>query len=112
MVELKKNRHATDQITAIAHELSKLAIACDIEIGIDGTAERILKGDDSICGRKNDKAFRLMREHLMALFPLEEKVIERLGAQETKGILDQVRTSILELRALGQPGHAHHAEDD
>ena len=52
-----------------------------------------------------------MRKHLMALFPLEEKVIERLGAQETKGILDQVRTSILELRAVGQPGRAHHDED-
>jgi hypothetical protein len=111
MVEIKKSRHAADQISAIARELSKLAIACDIQIGVAGTAERILKGDDSICGRKNEKAFRQMRKHLMALFPLEEKAIERLGAQETKNILDQVRTTIMELRAMGQPGRAHRDSD-
>lgn len=106
MVDVKVNRHVTDQITAIAREISKLAMACDIKLGEPGIAERILKGDDSICRRKNEKAFRRMRAHLMALFPLQEKMIERLGTHETKDILDQVRQSILDLREMGRTGHA------
>jgi len=106
MVEVNKNRYVTDQIAAIAREVSKLAIACDITLGEPGIAEKILKGDDSICRRKNDKAFRQLRAHLMALFPLQEKVIERLGTRDTKDILDQVRQSIFDLRELGQTGRA------
>ena len=75
------------QIDNIARELSKLAIICDIELGRPGLAERILKNDDSVCGRKNPKAFRQIRQHLMALFTLEGRAIERLGPEDTREIL-------------------------
>jgi hypothetical protein len=94
-----KHRYWGEQIDAIARELSKLAIVCDIDLGKTGLAERILKNDDSVCGRKDAKAFRQIRQHLMALFPLEERAIERLGADATKDILDQVRAAITELRS-------------
>lgn len=94
-----KHRHWGEQIEAIARELSKLALVCDIELGSPGLAERILKNDDTVCRRKDAKAFRQIRQHLMALFPLEEKAIERLGADATKDILDQVRAAITELRS-------------
>jgi hypothetical protein len=38
-----KTTYWSRQIDGIAHELSKLAIACDIELGKPGLAERILK---------------------------------------------------------------------
>ena len=57
------------------HELSKLAIACDIELGSPGLAERILKNDESVCRRRNPKAFRQLRQHLMALNSIEEQAI-------------------------------------
>lgn len=99
-----KHRYFVDQIDGLAHELSRLAIACDIEIFVPGNAERILRNDDSVCGRKNPKAFEQMRHHLMALYPLEERAIKRLGPEETQEILDEVRAAIERLRKAGSPG--------
>ena len=91
------------QIENVAQELSMLAIACDIELGRPGLAERILKNDASVCGRKQPEAFRKMRQHLMALFNVEAEAIERLGPEDTKQILDQVRSAIVEIRQAGSP---------
>jgi hypothetical protein len=101
-----KHRYWGRQIDGIARELSRLAIACDIELGKPGLAERILKNDESVCGRKNPKAFRKIRQHLMALFTLEERAISRLGPEDTKEILDQVRTAIIEIRQAGSATHS------
>lgn len=89
------------QIDGIARELSKLAIACDIDLGKDGLAERVLKNDASVCGRKNPEAFQLVRKHLMALFSVEEGSIDRIGAAETKEMLDKVRAAITSIRTAG-----------
>jgi hypothetical protein len=96
-----KNRHWNQQIDGIAREISKLALVLNIDLSQDGLAERVLKNDDSVCRRKDPDAFRHLRQHLMALFPLGERAIERLGADETKAILDQVRASIRALREAG-----------
>ena len=94
------------QIDNIAHELSKLAIVCNIELGRPGLAERILKNDESVCGRSNPKVFRQIRQHLMALFTLEERSIERLGPEDTREILDQVRAAIVAIRKAGSASHS------
>jgi hypothetical protein len=94
------------QIDNIARELSRQAIICDIELGKPGLAERVLKNDESVCGRKNPKVFKLMRQHLMALFSLEAAAVERLGAEDTKEILDQVRAAIVELRQAGSASNS------
>lgn len=99
------------QIDGLAHELSKQAIICDIELGKPGLAERILKNDDSVCGRKNPKVFRQMRQHLMALFSLEASAVERLGADDTKEILDAVRAAITALREAGSASHSIPVEE-
>ena len=94
------------QIDNVAHELSRLAIICDIELGKPGLAERILKNDESVCGRKSPKAFKQMRQHLMALFTLEKRAIDRVGPEDTKDILDQVRSAIVEIRQAGSATHS------
>ena len=94
------------QIDGLARELSKQAIICDIELGKPGLAERILKNDDSVCGRKNPKVFRQMRQHLVALFSLEAAAVERLGADDTKEILDAVRAAIIAIREAGSASHS------
>ncbi len=63
-----------------------------------GIAERVLKGDQSVCGRRNPKVFEKIRRHLMAFFQVEEKAINRLGAEEVQTILDEMRASIKRLR--------------
>ena len=91
------------QIEAIAGEVSRLAIACDIELGQPGLAERVLKNDESVCRRKNPKAFRKIRQHLMALFSVEAGAVEQLGPEDTREILDQVRSAIVAIRQAGSP---------
>jgi hypothetical protein len=106
MPKYKKNVYWGRQIDAIAHEVSKLAIVCDIELDRPGLAERILKNDESVCGRNNPEAFRQIRQHLMALFTLEERAIERLGPEDTKEILGQVRSAIIAIRQAGSDTHS------
>jgi hypothetical protein len=101
MSDFQKHRHWSQQIEAIAREISRLALVCDIKLGQPGLAERILKNDDTVCGKKNAESFRRLRQHLMALFPLEEHAVERLGAADTKEILDRVRESVLAIRNAG-----------
>ena len=94
------------QIDNLARELSVLAIACDIELGKPGLAERILKNDASVCGRRNPEAFRQMRQHLTALFSVEAGAVERLGPDDTKDILDQVRAAITKIRQAGSAANS------
>ena len=105
MPELK-HTYWRRQIDNVARELSKLAIVCDIELGQPGLAERILKNDESVCRRKNPKAFRQIRQHLMALFSVEAGAVERLGPEDTREILDQVRSAIVAIRQAGSPTHS------
>ena len=98
-----KHSYWGKQFDAIAREISRLALVCDIELGQPGLAERILKNDGSVCGKRNPEVFRQIRQHLMALFPLEQQAIERLGAKDTKEILDQVRASLIAIRKAGSP---------
>ena len=88
-----------DQLDSLAREMSRLAIACDIELFEAGVAERIIRNDDSVCGRKNPDAFRDMRQHVMAWFPLEQAAVEELGAKDTKALLDHVWETVKALRA-------------
>ncbi len=101
-----KHRYWVDQLYAIASELSKLTIACDIDFYRPDAVSRILNNDATICGHSNPKAFEQIRHHLMALYPLEERAIERLGAEETQEILDEIRKAISALRNAGRPGSA------
>jgi len=94
------SRHTywSQQLDNLAAEISRLSIACDIKILEPGVAERVLKGDQSVCGHKNPEVFEKIRKHLMAFFQVEEKAIHRLGADEVKNILDGVRDSLTRLR--------------
>ena len=101
-----KHSYWGKQVDALGHEISKLALVCDIELGQPGLAERILKNDDSVCRRKDPESFRKLRQHLLALFPLEARAVERLGADDTKEILDAVRESITAIRQAGSDRHS------
>jgi hypothetical protein len=82
-----------------------------LEILEPGMAERILDNDESVCGRKNPEVFQQIRQHLMALFPLEKRAIDRIGGGEVREILDQVRVAIVALREAGSPGSSRQSPD-
>jgi hypothetical protein len=73
-------------LDGIAEELLKLAIACDLRLRDPGVIERILKNDQTVCGRKNPRAFEKLRKLLMATYNSLGKAIDRIGPAETKKI--------------------------
>ena len=102
-----RSRYFREQFDAIAHELSILAIACDIDFFAgDDVVQRIMHNDAGVCGRDAPEAFEKLRHHLLALYPLEERAIERIGVEQTREILIEVRASIARLRNAGKPGSA------
>jgi hypothetical protein len=78
--------------------MSRLCVVCDIKMLEPGIGERVLKGDQSVCGRNDPKVFEKLRQHLMAYCHVEERAIKRLGADDVRTMLDDVRASIARLR--------------
>jgi precorrin isomerase len=78
--------------------MSRLCIVCDIKMLDPGIGERVLKGDQSVCGRNDPKVFEKLRQHLMAYCHVEDRAIKRLGADDVRTLLDDVRASIARLR--------------
>lgn len=73
-------------LEAIAEELLHLATACDVNLRDPGVIERIIRDDDTVCGRKNEHGFRKLRALVMATYDSLGKSIERIGPEETSKI--------------------------
>jgi hypothetical protein len=93
----KTNPQWTRHLEAIADELLHLAVACDVRLRDPGVIERIIRGDQSVCGRKNEIGFKKLRKLLMATYDSFGKAINRIGPQETKAIVEAI-TDHLEKR--------------
>ncbi len=77
-------------LDGIAEELMRLAIACDLRLRDPGVIERILRNDETVCGRKNPRAFDKLRKLLMATYDSLGKAIDRIGPGETRRIADAI----------------------
>ena len=85
-------------LDGIAEELLRLAIACDLRLRDPGVIERILKNDQTVCGRKNPRGFEKLRKLLMATYDSLGKAIDRIGPGETKKIADAIVARLKERR--------------
>ena len=90
-----ENKYWGRQIDAIVGELSRLAVACDIDILDPNVALKALRGDESVCKRKNPAAFKRVHELLMLLFTVSGKSMDRMGDTEFASlagpVLDKIR---------------------
>ncbi len=91
------NPQWTRHLEGIAEELLHLAVACDVRLRDPGVIERILRDDQTVCGRKNEIGFQKLRKLLMATYDSLGKAIDRIGPAETKAVLDAI-TAHLEKR--------------
>ena len=82
------------QLGNLATEMSRLNTVCDISMLDPGILERILRNDDSVCGRKNPPMFRMLRLHLIVFYHIEEQASRRLGDDEVRLMLDEVMSSL------------------
>ena len=58
----------TRHLEGIADELLHLAVACDLRLRDPDVIERIIRNDQTVCGRKNQIGFEKLRKLLMATF--------------------------------------------
>ena len=78
-------------LDGIAEELRHLAAACDLRLRDEGVVERVLRNDQTVCGRRNEIGFEKLRKLLMVTFDSLGKSIDRIGPEETKRITDAIR---------------------
>jgi hypothetical protein len=91
-------------LESIVDELSHLSTACDVRLRDPGVIERIIKNDDSVCGRRNEHGFRKLRALVMATYDSLGKAIDRIGPEETKKITSAIAAAMEERRNSGVGG--------
>jgi hypothetical protein len=103
---MSQSKHTswTRHLDGMADELLHLSIACDVRVTDAETVERIIKGDETVCGRRNPIGFQKLRSLVMATYDSLNKAIDRIGPAETKMIADAISERIDHQRAVGQSG--------
>jgi len=96
-----KNRAWARHLDAIGDELLRLTTICGVDLREPGVIERILKNDETVCSKKNPIGFRKLRELLVATFSSVNKATDRIGADETKLIVDAIKERLDKRRELG-----------
>jgi len=94
-----KNTAWVRHLDAIADELVRLTVICDVQLREPQVIDRILKNDETVCGKRNPIGFRKLRSLLIATYGSLNKAIDRLGADETKAITDEIVARIDRHRA-------------
>ena len=79
------------QLGPVDAEIARLATIRDLRILDPGVIERVLAGDDSVCGRKSEKAFRSLTALVKMHYALTDDSLKALGPEESGRILDQIR---------------------
>ena len=78
----------------VDREIVRLAMICNVRILDPGVIERVINGDDSVCGRSNEKAFKQLRSLVGLHYSLTADSIQSIGPEESRKILDRIRERI------------------
>ena len=79
------------QLGPVDAEIARLAAVCDLRILDPGIIERVIAGDDSVCGRNTPDAFRKLRMLVGMHYALTNDSLQSLGPEASGKILDQIR---------------------
>lgn len=88
-------------LDGIADELVRLTAICDIDLRAPGVIDKVLHGDASACGKKNEIAFNKLRRLLAATYETLNKAIGRIGAEDTKALAAEIMARVDKHRAAG-----------
>lgn len=77
-------------LDAIADELVRLTAVCDVDLRVPGTIDRILKGDDKVCGKHNPIGFRKLRNLLNATYDSLNKAVDRMGKDDARALTAEI----------------------
>jgi len=71
------------QLDEIDEEVARLCTICEIKILEPGVMARVIKGDESVCGKPNKIAFKKLHDVVQIHYAVREKSSERVGEAET-----------------------------
>ncbi len=71
-------------------EVARLAVICEVRILDPGVIERVLHGDASVCGTKNDLAFDKLRNLMMMHYKIRDRAVGVLGEAQTAELVKQI----------------------
>ena len=77
-------------LDTIADELVRLTAVCDVDLRAPGAIDRVLKNDESVCGRHNPIGFRKLRSLLMATYESLNKAVDRMGVADTRALTAEI----------------------
>lgn len=85
------NQWYEQQLGTVDEEIARLATICEIRILDAGVIERVVAGDESVCGRRSPKAFQQLRSLVGMHYSLTSDSLQTLGPEESAKILAGIR---------------------
>jgi hypothetical protein len=94
-------RFHTKQLSSVDAEIAKMAYICDIRLLEPGVIEKVVAGDESVCGKSNPEAFRKLRGLVGMHYMLTNDSLQSLGPEQTARNLADIRARFQERFDLG-----------
>lgn len=83
------------QLDEIDEEVARLCTICNVKILDPGVMARVIKGDESVCGTANKRAFKKLHDAVRIHYAVREKSSEYVGEEATmramEAIVDRLR---------------------
>lgn len=85
----------------VDEEIARYSMILGIKLLDDGVVERVVRGDETVCSRKNEAAFRKLRGLIGMHYNLVETNIDAVGKAEMARMLGEMRNRFRERFDLG-----------
>jgi len=79
-----------ESLENVDREVARLATICKVRILEPGVIERVVKGDETVCGSKNPPGFQKLRQALMMHYHVREQAVGAIGQAQTTALVHQV----------------------
>ena len=90
-----------NNLDTLDREVARMALLCRVKILEPGVVDRLIQGDDSVCGTDNPIAFRKLHDLLLMHFLVRQKSADAVGQQQTAAIeryvVDRLKKSFPDL---------------
>ena len=78
-------------LESIDLEIVQMAVICHVRLLDPGVVERVLRGDELVCGNRNAGAFSKLRSLVMMHFNAREQIDTTLGVDRGEQIAAHIR---------------------
>jgi hypothetical protein len=82
------------QLDNVDKEIARLAAICDVKVLEPGVIERVIRNDISVCGSRNELAFKKLRAVMGMHYAVRDRALEELGTEETNRIVIEIVTRL------------------